>query len=127
MWVLGAGVNLEFTIESAAEAVVRDHTTNSALDEELWTTLAAGAECLGFVSTHVARKAHVGFCDFFFAADGNFGSIEDYHEIARVDVRCEYRFVFSTKQVGGLDRDATERLVGGVNDPPVALHLFGFG
>jgi hypothetical protein len=125
--VINAGINLEFAIESATEAIVWDHTTDSALDEEFRTTLAAGAECLGLVTTDVTGKAHIRFRHVFFAADGNLGSIEDYHEIARIDVGCEYRFVFSTKQVGGLDRDATERLVGGVNDPPVALHLFGFG
>jgi hypothetical protein len=125
--VINAGINLEFAIESATEAIVRDHTADSALDEEFRATLATGAECLRFVSTDITGKAHVGFRYFLFAADGNFGSIEDYHEIASVDVRCKYSFVFSTKQVGSLDRDATERLVGGVNDPPVALHLFGFG
>lgn len=125
--VINAGINLEFAIESATEAIVWDHTTNSALDEEFRATLAAGTECFRFVTTDITGKAHVGFRYFLFAADGNFGSVEDHHEIASVDVRCKYSFVFSTKQVGGLDRDATERLVGGVNDPPVALHLFGFG
>jgi hypothetical protein len=36
-------------------------------------------------------------------------------------------FVFSTKEIGGLHGDAAERLAGGVDDPPTALHLFGFG
>jgi hypothetical protein len=42
-------------------------------------------------------------------------------------MRSEDGFVFSAKEIGGLNGDAAERLAGGVDDPPVALHLFGFG
>jgi len=125
--VLGAGVNLEFAIEGAAETVVRDHATDGALDEKLGAALTACAEGLGFVTTNEAGEAHVGLGDFFFAADGDFGGVENNDEVAGVNMRSEDGFIFSAKEVGGLDGDAAERLAGGVDDPPVALHLFGFG
>jgi len=125
--MLGAGVNLEFAIEGAAEAVVRDHATDGAFDEKLRAALTACAEGLGFVTADEAGETHVGLGDFFFAADGDLGGIEDNDEVAGVDVRSEDGFVFSAKEIGGLDGNAAERLAGGVDDPPVALHLFGFG
>jgi len=125
--VLGACVNLEFAIEGAAETVVRDHAADGAFDEKLRAALTACAEGLGFVTTDESREAHVGLGDFFFAADGDLGGVEDNDEVAGINVRSEDGFVFSAKEVGGLDGDAAERLTSGVDDPPVALHLFGFG
>lgn len=125
--MLGAGVNLEFAIEGAAETVVRDHATDGAFDEKLRTALTACAESLRFVTTDESREAHVGLGDFFFAADGDLGGVEDNDEVAGVNMRSEDGFIFSAKEVGGLNGDAAERLAGGVDDPPVALHLFGFG
>ena len=125
--MLGAGVNLEFAIEGAAEAVVRDHATDGAFDEKLWAALTACAEGLGFVTADEAGEAHVGLGDFLFAADGDLGGVEDNDEVAGVNMRSEDGFVFSAKEIGGLDGNAAERLAGGVDDPPVALHLFGFG
>jgi len=126
VWVLGTGVNLQFPVEGATEAVVGNHATHSAFDEKLWTALATGAEGFGFMPADEAGEAHVGFGDFLLATDGDFGSVEDDDEVTGVNVRSEDRFVFSAKEIGGLDCNATERLTGGVNDPPVALHLFGF-
>jgi hypothetical protein len=125
--VLGTGVNLEFAIEGAAEAVVRDHATDGAFDEKLRAALTACTESLGFVTTDESREAHVGLGDFLFAADGDLGGVEDNDEVAGVNMRSEDGFVFSAKEIGGLNGDAAERLAGGVDDPPVALHLFGFG
>jgi hypothetical protein len=125
--MLGTSVNFQFAVEGAAEAVVRDHAPNGAFDEKFRAALAACAEGLRFMTANESREAHVGFGDFFFAADGHFGSVEDNNEVAGVNVRSEDGFVFSAKEIGGLDGDAAERLTGGIDDPPVALHLFGFG
>ena len=127
MRVLGACVNFEFAIEGAAKTVMWDHATDSAFDEKLWAALTACTESLGFVTADESREAHVGLSDFFFSADGDLGGVEDNDEVTGVNMRGEDGFVFSTKEVGGLDGDAAERLAGGVDDPPVALHLFGFG
>ena len=127
VWVLGACINFEFAIEGAAETVVRDHATDGAFDEKLRAAFTASAEGLGFMTTDESREAHVGLGDFFFSADGDLGGVEDNDEVAGVNMRSEDGFVFSAKEVGGLDGDAAERLAGGVDDPPVALHLFGFG
>ena len=127
VWVFVAGVDLEFAVEGATEAVVGDHATDGMFDEEFWTALAASAEGFGFVTTDEAREAHVGFCDFFFSTDGDFGGVDDNDEVSGVNVRSEDGFVFSAKEVGCFDGNAAERLAGGVNDPPIAFDLFGFG
>ena len=127
MRVFAASVNFQLAIEGAAEAVVRDHSTNSALDDEFRTALAACTESLGFVTADIAGEAHVGFGGFLFAADGDFGCVEDDHEVACVDMRGEDGFVFTAEEIGGLNGNAAEWLAGGVNHPPLAVDLLGFG
>ena len=125
--MFSAGVNFEFAVEGATEAIVWNHSTHGTFNEEFGTALASGPECFGFVTAHVTGKAHIGFGYFLLAADSDFGSIDDDDKIAGVNVWGENGLVLSAKQIGGLDGDTAERLASGVNDPPVALHLFGFG
>jgi hypothetical protein len=42
-------------------------------------------------------------------------------------MRGENGFVFAAKDIGNLGREASENFVLGVHDPPVAVHIFGFG
>jgi len=125
--MLAAGVNFELAVKGATEAIVRDHTTHGAFDEEFWTAFAASAEGLGFVAADIAGEAHVGLGGLFFAADGYLGGVQDDHEVAGIDMRGEDDFVFTAEKIGGLDGNAAEWLAGGVNDPPLAVHFLGFG
>ena len=125
--MLCAGIDFEFAVKSTTQPVVGNHAADGTLDKKLRATLTTCTECLGLVTTDEAGKTHVGFGDFLFATDGNFGGIDNDDEVARVDMWREDGFVFTAKKIGGLDGDAAERLTGGINEPPLALHLFGFG
>ena len=125
--MLGTGVDFEFGELGAAEAVVRDHAAHGAFDEEFGSAGLAFFEGLAFVSANVAGEAGVNFGRGLFAGDANFRGIDDHDEIARVAMRCENGFVFAAQHVGNFGREAAEDLVFGINDPPVALDLLGFG
>jgi len=125
--VLSAGVDFEFGELGAAETVVRDHAAHGAFDEQFRTAGLALLERLAFVSAHVAGKTGVNFVGRFFAADAHLRGVDHHDEIAGVAMRGEDGFVLAAQDVGHLGRDAAEDLVFGINDPPVALDVFGFG
>ncbi len=124
--MLGTLVNLQLAVDSASEAVVRDHPLDRALDEELGTALAALAEGLGLVASDESGEAHVALLGLFLAADLDFSRIDHYDKIAGVDMRSEDRLVLAAKQVGGLDGDMAEVLVLGIDHPPLAFDLGSF-
>jgi len=100
--MFGTAIDLELAIDRATEAIVRDHSLNSAFDQKLRTTGATLAKSFGFVSTNESRKAHVGFLSLFLATDLDVGCIDDYDKITGVHMGGVDGLVLPTKQVGGL-------------------------
>src|SRR4030095_16239396 len=88
---------------------------------------AARPNALGFMSADVTGKTHITFLFFFLSGEPDFFRVDDNDKISGVDVWGENRFSFPAQQVGSLCRDAAEHLVLGVNDPPLARHVSGFG
>jgi len=84
-------------------------------------------EILGLMTAHISRETHIRFLQVLFAANADFGGIDDDHEITRVYVGCVDRLTLATKKIGGLDCHVTEMLIGSIDDPPVAMDLFTFG
>src|SRR5262249_21988944 len=88
---------------------------------------AARPDVFRFVSADVAGKAHETFLFFLLSGEPDLFRVDDNHKISRVYVWREDRLSFPAQQVGSLYRDAAEHLVLGVDDPPLAWHLAGFG
>ena len=127
MRVFVAGVDFEFGELGAAEAVVRDHAAHGAFDEELGAAGLTLLEGLAFVSADVAGETGVDFGGAFLAGHADLGGVDDHDEVARVAMRGKHGFVFAAQDVGHFGREAAEDLVFSVDDPPVALDVFGFG
>ena len=124
--MLCTAVNFQLAVDCAAEAIVRDHSLDGALNEELGTARAALTESFGFVTADETGEAHVGLLGLFLAADLNVCRIDDNDKIASVNMRGVNDLVLAAKQVGCLDGDMAEMLVFGVDHPPLAFYLGGF-
>jgi len=88
-------------------------------------TRSTRADVFGFVAADVAGKAHEVFLFFFFAGHANLVGIDHDDEIAGIDMRSENRLLFSAQQVCRFDRDATENLIFGIDQPPLAVDFTG--
>jgi len=122
-----AGINLQLSVNGAAEPVVRNHSTHRALNEQFRMTRASGAHVFRFMATDVPGKAHETFLLFLFARHPNLVRIDHDDEIAGINVRRENCLFLSAQQIRGLDRDAAEHLIFGVNQPPLAINFVRFG
>ena len=121
-------VNLELGDDSSAKAVVWNHAFDSAMNEEFWATLTDFFHGLHLLITDVTTTlAGVEFLLLLLAGEADFVSIDDDHEITRINVRSEDRVVFTTDQVGGGHGDLAEDLILGIDDPPLAGHVLSFG
>ena len=124
--MLRAGIDFQFCVDRASEAVVGDHPAHRALDEKFRTPFASGLECLRVVSTDVAGEAGVDLGYIFFATHGHLRGVEDDDEIAGVHMRSKNGLVFPTEEIGGFLGHTPEGLAGGVDNPPGAFDLPGF-
>src|ERR1051325_11281112 len=133
LWVLCgvrmgiAAIDLELAINRATEAVVRNHAAHRPFDQQLRMTRPPGSDTLGFVAAHVSGKAHIALLLFFFSGQPHFLGINHDNEVTSIDMRSEDGLLFATQQLCCLDGDAAEHLVLGVDDPPLARDLSGFG
>ena len=121
-----AAVNLQLSVNSPAEFVVRDHPADGALDEQFRMPRASGAGVLGFVPAYEARKTHEALLFFLFAGEPNFFGVDHDDEIASVDMGGVDRLFFAAQEIGSFHRDLAEHLVVGINNPPLARHFVGF-
>ena len=78
------------------------------------------------VPAHVTGKTHIAFLLFFLPGEPDFFRVNDNHKISGVDVRRENGLFFPTQQIGSLHCNASQYLVLGVDDPPVARDFGGF-
>lgn len=120
-------INFELCVNGASEAVVRYHSAYGKLNEQLRTACLALLESFRFVTAYITRKAGVNFGSFFLAGYAHLVRIDHDDKVASVDVRSKNGFFFAAQDVGGFDRNATEHLIFGVDDPPLALHFVSFG
>ena len=81
---------------------------------------AACPDILRFVAADVPGKTHVTFLFLFFSGEPDFFRVDDDHKISSIHMWRENRLFLAAQQVGGLDRDTTEHLVFGVDEPPLA-------
>ena len=121
-------VNLQLGDDSGSEAVVRYHTFNGTMNEKFWATLTDFLDSLHFLIANVSTAlAGVEFLLLLFTGQADFVSIDDDHEITRINVRSEDWVIFTTDQIGGGHGDLAEDLILGIDDPPLAGHVLSFG
>ena len=82
---------------------------------------------LRFVSADVTGKAHISFLFFFLSGEPDSFRVDNNDKIARVHVWCKNGFLFATQQISRFYSDFSEYLVTGVDQPPFAWDLAGFG
>src|SRR6266568_5921490 len=80
-----------------------------------------------FMPADIPRKTHEAFLFFFLPGDADLVGINDDDEVTGIDVRSENSLLFSAQKPGRLDRDPTEHLIFGIDQPPFAIHFIGFG
>jgi DNA-directed RNA polymerase II subunit RPB1 len=85
-------------------------------------------DSLHFLIANVSTAlAGVEFLLLLFTGQADFVSIDDDHEITRINVRSEDWVIFTTDQIGGGHGDLAEDLILGIDDPPLAGHVLSFG
>jgi hypothetical protein len=121
-----AAIHFQFPVNRPPELGVRNHPADCALDEQLGMTRPPRLGVFGFVPADETRKAHESFLIFFLAGEPNFFGVDHDDKIAGIDMRRVDGLFFATQKIGGFHSDATEDLVPGVNDPPLARNFVGF-
>src|SRR5579884_962709 len=79
------------------------------------------------MAPNVSGKTHVSFLFFLFPAKAHFFGVNNDHKIARVHMGSEDGFAFAAQQVCSFHRDPAQHLILGVDQPPFAGNLAGFG
>lgn len=126
--MLSTSVNLELRDDGITKTVVRDHAFHGARNKKFRATLTDFFDGLHFLVTDVATAlAGINLLLLFLASHADFVCIDDDDEITRVHVGGEGRAGLTADQVGGSHGDLAEDLVLGINDPPLADRVFGFG
>ena len=125
--VVGAGVDLELLQDLATELVLGEHAPDSVLDGLASVLLEELADGRGREAAREAGVAvgHLG--GLLGPRQRHLGGVHDDHEVAHVHVRGEGRLVLAAEEVGGLDGEASEDHVGGVDDEPLTLDVSGLG
>src|SRR5437763_11848935 len=90
-------------------------------------TRPARLHVFSFVSADEAGKTHKAFLVLFFTGDSDLIGINHDDEVAGIDMRSKDRLLFSAQKIGCLDRDVTEHLIFGIDQPPFTVDLAGFG
>ena len=90
-------------------------------------TSPACAHVFSFVAANEARKAHEAFLFFFFARYADLVRVDHNNEVTGIDVWSEDRFLFAAQKPRRLHRDVTQHLIFGIDQPPFAVDLIGFG
>jgi len=100
---------------------------HGALNEKLRTAGTHTLDVFDLLIADVAGLGGVNLLGFLFAAEADFGGVQNDHEITSVNVRGESRLGLAAQEVGGGDGDISKNLVLGVDDPPCGVLLLGFG
>ena len=70
----------------------------------------------------IARVACIDLVGLFLAGENHLVGIDDDDVVTTIDVRGECGFVLSAQQLGNLRAQATNNLVGSVDDHPLFVH-----
>ena len=126
VWMLAACIDLELTELGAAQLILGDHSLDGPLENEL--RLACAHLGWGFdgLTADVTGVTCVDLMPLLVPAEAGLLSIDDYNEVAGINVRSEDGFMFAAEEAGSLDSDFTDDLVFGIDDVPRALDVSWF-
>src|SRR6185312_614023 len=118
--VLVVAINLQFASHRAPQLAFGQHALDSALDNRL---RAPRHQLFVLLFTQSARISSVAAIDLlagFHAGDLHLGGIDHHHVIASVHKRRVLRVMFARQNVCDLCRQASQRLVRGIDHVPFA-------
>src|SRR5215467_7433769 len=106
-----ATIHFQLSVNVPTEPIVRNHSSNSAFDQQFRMATAACPDTLRFVSADVTGKTHITFLFFLLSGDPDFFRIDDNHKISGIDMWRKEGLLFPAQQIGSLYRHAAEHLV----------------
>lgn len=128
MRMLSTGVYLELGHDGIAKAIVWHHAFDGAVNKKFWAALTDFLNGLDLLVTDEATSlAGVNLLLLFLTSHANLVCVDDDDEITSINVRSEGWAGLATNQIGGSHGDLAKDLILGINDPPLAVHVFGFG
>jgi hypothetical protein len=116
--MLAADVDFEFGQHLASDFIFGQHPANRIMHDLFWFAFHA-VGCRFGSQTRVAGVPSVNFLVGFTGRKFDFFAVRQNHEIARVHVGCISRLVFAHQHHGDIRGDATDDLVGSIDNPPL--------
>ena len=127
MRVLFVIVNAEIQMQGPAQPVFREHTHNRFFEQIGGVFFPNFLRGGGFDSARIPCVMIVYFVIPFLPGQPDFGGVDDDHVVAGVHMRGENRFGFPPDDLGGLTGNATQGLIGGVDEHPFFYKVAFFG
>ena len=116
-----AAVDLELAIHLAAQRILRQHALDRNFDHALRVGSQQILQAHGLQVANVAGEAMILLVIQLGPGDMHLLRVDHHDIIAGVAMRGVFRLVLAAQTPGNFGRQATERLVRGVNHEPVAL------
>ena len=95
--MFGPTIDFQFAEDLSTEAVLREHAFHGMLNDALGILPKNVLEFLPRRTTRESRIMEILLQLYTFPGNFHFGRIDDDDKVAHVRIRCEHRFVFSTK------------------------------
>lgn len=125
--MLWASENAELFEHLTSETVLREHSFDGMLDDELRITGALLSEGAVAFATNVAGEEHIFLLLVLLTGDDELLRVDYDDVVAGVDVWCVSGFMATAQYVGDLYRHAAKNLPLGIDNMPLGLHCFLFG
>ena len=125
MRMLCASVNLELHAHCTTERVLGEHALYCVLDNALGMLLHGLLEGFALQAAGITAVTIVFLAGSLNARDLDLVSVDDYDEVAGVNVRRVGGLVLTLENMSGLRSDATKNLVLSVDEKPFALNFVG--
>ena len=127
MRVLTTGEHVQLPEHAPAERVLRQHPLHRELDRPLGVLAEELLERDRLDAADVAGVVIVDLVGELATCDTDLLRIHDDDVVTHVDVRAVVGLVLALQAVGNLGSEATERLVAGVDNEPIAADGAGLG
>lgn len=127
VWVRFASVNLELAELGAAEAGLRDHSPNSALNHQNRTAVTKLLGRFHDLATNVTRETGVDLIGLLGTGEHDLIGVDHDNEVAGVNVSGESRLLFAAKKAGRFYGNLAKYFALGIDHIPFAFDLVWLG